>query len=260
MTAAKQDPDVQTIVDIIKDSLAQLITKPGIILISVFLLLIVWGPKGEPIFLPLLKGWVEADPSNTQLRIQIVSYTSGVLLLVVTPILLIKLRFKDRLVDYGLGLGDVKLGMVFMGVLIVVCLPFFFFGARNHAMWVEYPLIYRGMDVEQIKQQFTWQSFLCYELIYASFFFVIEFIFRGYMLFGLQERFGLYSVLIQMLSYTAWHLPKPVPELITTPVWGFVVAAVTLRARSLWYVFVAHWLLNIFLDAMILVNCGVIGG
>src|SRR5262249_49379618 len=98
-----------------------------------------------------------------------------------------------------------------------------------------------------------------YELIYASFFFIIEFVFRGYMLFGLRERFGLYAILIQMLSYTAWHLPKPVTELIGTPVWGFAVAVVTLRVRSLWYVFLAHWLLNIFLDTMILVNRGIIG-
>jgi hypothetical protein len=42
MTGDTQDRDVQTVLDIIKDSLAHLITKPGIILISVFLLLIVF--------------------------------------------------------------------------------------------------------------------------------------------------------------------------------------------------------------------------
>ena len=78
------------------------------------------------------------------------------------------------------------------------------------------------------------------------------------MLFGLREKFGFYAILIQMLSYTAWHLPKPFPELIGTPLRGFAVAAVTLRVGSVWYVFLAHWLLNIFLDTMILVQRGVI--
>jgi uncharacterized protein len=258
MKAKAQESEVETIITIIKDSLLHLITKPGIILISVFLLLIVWGPKGEPIFLPWFREWVEADPLEKQFRIQMISYATGIVLLVVIPILLIKLKFKESLKSYGLGLGDVKLGLSFLGLLIVASLPLFFFGARSPEMWAEYPLIYRGMDVAQIQQVFTWQSFLAYELIYASFFFVIEFTFRSYMLFGLREKFGMYAILIQMLSYTAWHLPKPVPELLGTPVWGFTVAAVTLRVQSVWYVFIAHWLLNIFLDTMILINRGVI--
>ncbi|HEX7452911.1 MAG TPA: CPBP family glutamic-type intramembrane protease, partial [Polyangiaceae bacterium] len=60
--------------------------------------------------------------------------------------------------------------------------------------------------------------------------------------------------------YTAWHLTKPTTELIGTPIWGFVVAAVTLRLNSLWYVFLAHWLLNMFMDTLILVHLGVIHG
>jgi len=109
-----------------------------------------------------------------------------------------------------------------------------------------------------MKREFSWQVFIAYELVYASFFFVVEFIFRGYMLFGLREKFGEYAVLIQMLSYTAWHLPKPVTELIGTPLWGFAVAAVTLRLNSLWYVFMAHWLLNVFMDTLILFRQGVL--
>jgi hypothetical protein len=62
-----------------------------------------------------------------------------------------------------------------------------------------------------------------------------------------------------MLSYTAWHLPKPTAERVGTPIWGFATAAVTLRVGSVWYVFAGHWLLNIFLDILILVNRGVIG-
>ncbi|HEU4386252.1 MAG TPA: CPBP family intramembrane glutamic endopeptidase, partial [Blastocatellia bacterium] len=170
----------------------------------------------------------------------------------------IKLRFKDKLSSYGLGLGDIKLGAVFFGLVVLITLPLFFFGARSPAMWAEYPLIYQGMDTAQIKEVFTWPSFLTYELIYGSFFFVIEFTFRAYMLFGLEQQFGRYTVLIQMLSYTAWHLPKPTAELLGTPVFGFTVAAVTLRLRSVWYVFLAHWLLNIIIDILILWNRGVI--
>jgi membrane protease YdiL (CAAX protease family) len=74
----------------------------------------------------------------------------------------------------------------------------------------------------------------------------------------MQDRFGRYAVLFQMLSYTAWHLVKPLPELSGTLLWGFATAAVTLRARSVWYVFIAHWLLNIFMDTMVLFRQGVL--
>ena len=58
---------------------------------------------------------------------------------------------------------------------------------------------------------------------------MIEFIFRGYLLFGLEGiqdmgvptggrgvegafYFGRYALLIQMFSYIVWHLGKPIPE------------------------------------------------
>lgn len=55
---------------------------------------------------------------------------------------------------------------------------------------------------------------------------MIEFVFRGYMLFGLKERLGgALSVLVQTLPYTVWHLAKSLPELLPTPIWGLVVGA-----------------------------------
>jgi membrane protease YdiL (CAAX protease family) len=148
--------------------------------------------------------------------------------------------------------------MVFTLLLIVVSIGPFIFASRDPAMCEEYPLLYRGLSLAQKHAQFSWGSFLSFELAYASFFFIIEFTFRGYLLFGLRAQFGEYAVLIQMLSYTAWHLSKPTTELIGTPLWGFIVAAVTLRLNSLWYVFIAHWLLNILLDTLILAHIGVI--
>ena len=125
-------------------------------------------------------------------------------------------------------------------------------------MWHEYPMLYAGLSDEQLRTAFDWTTYIEYELLYALFFFVIEFTFRGYLLFGLKDQFGgAYAILIQMLPYVAWHLAKPLAEVWPTPVWGFVVAAVTLRVGSVWYIFFAHWLLNIFMDSMILMNRGI---
>ena len=42
-----------------------------------------------------------------------------------------------------------------------------------------------------------------------------EFLWRGFMLFGLKEKFGYYSVLIQMIPFVILHNGKPAPEIIS---------------------------------------------
>jgi membrane protease YdiL (CAAX protease family) len=119
------------------------------------------------------------------------------------------------------------------------------------------------------KQPFTSsREFILYELTYIPFFIAIEFIFRGYLLFGLagikkeevKENnnlpgifyFNRYALLIPMLSYTAWHLGKPVPELWGTLVWGLAAGAAIYAIRSIWPIVLAHWLLNVFMDASLI--------
>ena len=59
-----------------------------------------------------------------------------------------------------------------------------------------------------------------------------------------------------MLSYTAWHLGKPLPELWGTVIWGLAAGATAYAIRSLWPIILAHWLLNVFLDIFILQSLG----
>jgi hypothetical protein len=63
--------------------------------------------------------------------------------------------------------------------------------------------------------------------------------------------FGRYALLIQMLSYTAWHLGKPALELWGTLVWGLTAGATAYMIRSIWPIVLSHWLLNVFIDALI---------
>jgi uncharacterized protein len=243
---------------IILETLRELFTREGVLLISVFVLLIVWGPKGIPLFTSLFQDSINNDPTHTSYRLQLFSFGSGIVLLVLIPQLLIRFGFKQSLEEYGWGLGNVRLGLKLFLAALLLGLPLFYIGSLRPEMWVEYPMMYRGMSTREIKDVFEWSSFLTYELVYLLFFVVIEFVFRGYMLFGLRSRFGLYTVLVQMLPYCMWHLTKPMPELITTPIWGLAVGAVGLRVRSIWYTVAIHWLLNVFLDVAILTQRGVI--
>jgi membrane protease YdiL (CAAX protease family) len=252
------ESDIKAIVHSVTDAWRQSLTKPGIVLISACLALLVWGPLGKPLFWPWVEPLLGREPANAGFQRQLVSYFTGFVLLGLIPILLIRFRFKEPLANFGLGLGNVRLGLTFMVLFSAITIVPFYFTARNEQMWHEYPMLYAGLSDEQLRAAFDWTTYIEYELLYALFFFVIEFTFRGYLLFGLKDQFGgAYAILIQNVPYVVWHLAKPLAELWPTPVWGFVVAAATLRVGSVWYLFFAHWLLNIFMDTMILMNRGV---
>lgn len=248
--------------------------RTGQIIGSAFLLLMLWGFHGN---LELLKNILPgyAGPGagiGTRPQLipgvpwdnELISFWGGAFLVVVVPMLLIKFVFKQKLSDYGLGLppkGRRKLAAVTFLALTLVCIPAFLVATRNADMRATYPF-YRPFSGVG--------AFVLYELTYLPFFIAIEFIFRGYLLFGLagihdQEvearggdagvpgafYFGKYALLIQMLSYTAWHLGKPLPELWGTVLWGLGAGVLAYTVRSIWPVVASHWLLNVLFDAVV---------
>jgi hypothetical protein len=267
-------PDFITVLKIVWFSVKRFFKeRPAHIIGSAFILIMVWGYHGN---LELLKyifpdwGGPGTDPAN---RIQIIpsipwdheliSFWAGAFLLVIIPILIIRFGFKQPLSRYGLGLPPKNrsaLAVVTFFTLTIISLPFFLLGTNDVEMQNTYPL-FRGNFVN------IWQ-FLLFQLTYLPFFIAIEFIFRGYLLFGLAGvkddeveggggghpgifYFHKYAILIQMLSYTAWHLGKPTAELWGTLVWGLSAGATAYACRSVWPVIFSHWILNIFLDWMI---------
>lgn len=253
--------------------------KPGQIIGSAFILIMLWGYHGNLEILSLIIPHWSPPGMDIDSRVQIlpfvswdrelISFISGFFLLVIIPMLIIKFGFKQKLSDYGLGLppkGKRKLASALFFTLIFICLVPFYFGASDKSMQEVYPF-YKNIN--------SLSQFIIYELTYLPFFIAIEFIFRGYLLFGLagvkdyevenagggipgQFYFYRYAILIQMLSYTAWHLGKPLPELWGTPVWGLATGVGTYAVRSIWPATFSHWLLNVFLDAVILSQLNII--
>ncbi len=248
------------------------VERPGQIIGSAFILLMLWGYHGQ---LELLKAiWPQwrgpgKDLANRPQLLpgipwdnELISFWIGALLVVGVPILIIRLGFRQRLSDYGLGLppkGRRLLALWTFLTLTLLSLPLFWMGAHNESMRAVYPLFKPLTSVGQ---------FVLYELTYLPFFIAIEFVFRGYLLFGLAGvkddeiagggggvsgvfYFHRYALLIQMLSYTAWHLGKPIPEVWGTLVWGLAAGATAYAIRSVWPIIVSHWLLNVFLDWVI---------
>jgi hypothetical protein len=246
--------------------------RTAIIVGSTFLSLMLWGYHGR---LDLLgaawDGW-KGPGSDPATRANIapwipwdqewLSFWAGALLVVGLPALIIRFGLHERLRDFGLGLpppGRRKLALYASAALFVVSVPTFWVGAHCAAMRSTYPF-YRDFTGDG--------QFVIYEIGYLPFFVAIEFVFRGYLLFGLfslpgrdapavgvgQPRplvLGYDAILVAMLSYTAWHLGKPLPELWGTLPWGLAAGAIALAIRSILPIILVHWALNIWLDLVI---------
>jgi Type II CAAX prenyl endopeptidase Rce1-like len=269
-----EHPTVKTVLKLIYNTVVRLLHDPaGMVLGSAFLVLMLWGYHGNLELLRLLwPGWhgIGSDPASRPPIIaglpwdhEWLSFAVGFVLLVGVPAFLIKVVYRQRLRDYGLGLprrDRWSLTLVSTFLLLGASLPVFYLGSRDPAMRAEYPL-YRGSFA-------SLGQFFLYELGYLLFFVAIEFIFRGYLLFGLFRMrdksalpgttgvpgpfvFGYYAIFIAMLSYTAWHLGKPIPELWGTLVWGVAAGTVALATETILPIIVVHWLLNVFLDYVI---------
>jgi membrane protease YdiL (CAAX protease family) len=77
-----------------------------------------------------------------------------------------------------------------------------------------------------------------------------EFFWRGYMLFGLKEKFGYYAVFIQMIPFVILHKGKPEIETFASIFAAFILGAQAIRANSFIYCFLLHWSVMISIDVI----------
>jgi len=244
-----------------------------LIMLSAILLLMLWGSHGYVELLGLvIPGWKGPASYGTPGRAQLIpglswdqewiSFGIGAVLLVVIPCAIVTLGFKERLRDYGLGgprPGQWPFTIASGLLLAAFAYPSMYGAAKFPSMAALYPL-FRDFR--------TTGDFWLFELGYFVFFLDIEFIFRGYLLLGLYGAhhgggaraareatdpplLTHYSIVVSMLSYTAWHLGKPLPELWSTAVWGVVAGAIVLRSGTIWPVLLIHWSMNVLMDFVI---------
>lgn len=166
----------------------------------------------------------------------------GTLLLFI-PILLIKFLFREKISDFGLRIGDYKFGLRTVLLFILVMLPFIWFvsGSENFAKTYPQGGIFLKENISQL---------VYYELLIGYYMFSWEFFWRGYMLFGLKEKFGYYSVFIQMIPFFILHRGKPEIEVLGSIFAGLILGIQSLRANSFLYSFLVHWIIMIMIDVI----------
>ena len=146
--------------------------------------------------------------------------------------LIIKLVLKEKLSDYGLRIGDYRIGLSVSFGFVLVMFIIIWFVSSTPAFVEQYP------HLDSAKE--SWDVFLIYEIGMLVYMIAWEFIWRGFMLFGLEKKFGFYSVLIQMIPFVILHNGKPFLETFGAIFGGIALGILALRTRSIYYCILTH--------------------
>ncbi len=172
-------------------------------------------------------------------------YFMAFVLLFIVPFILIKYAFKEKIKKYGVTFGDVKYGLKFTAIAIVVLIPILIIGALIPDMQATYP------EARSVIGRL--KPFLLIEFFYMLYYIGWEFFFRGYMLFGLKEKFGnLSAILIQTIPSCLMHIGKPEAEILGSIAAGIIFGYLAIRTRSILYPLLIHLFIGIFTDSMIM--------
>lgn len=146
--------------------------------------------------------------------------------------LIIKLILKENLFDYGLIIGDYKTGIFYSGLFLSIMIIIIWFVSAQNGFAEKYPHLQSAKS--------DWSIFLIFELGMLIYMFAWEFVWRGFMLFGLEPKFGFYSVIIQMIPFVILHNGKPFLETFGAIWGGIALGVLALKTRSIYYCVITH--------------------
>jgi hypothetical protein len=172
------------------------------------------------------------NDANVYLYEYLYWFTGDFFTFFVLSVIIIKFILKESLKEYGLQIGEIKTGLTLSATFFFVMLPVIWFFSSAPAFADRYPHLLSSRN--------NWSVFFIYESGLLLYMISWEFIWRGFMLFGLKEKFGYYSVLIQMIPFVILHNGKPVPETFGAIAGGIALGILAFRTNSIIYCVVTH--------------------
>jgi uncharacterized protein len=171
----------------------------------------------------------------------------------VLPLIAIKLLFREKLLDYGLGIRGVIADWPVYASFICIMVPLVCLFSAEERFQNVYPF-YRIQSPSEVDR-----VFFRWEVIYAFQFMALEFFFRGFMVHGTKHRFGAYAVFVMVIPYCMIHYHKPWPEACGSVLAGVGLGVVSLVTRSIWPGAALHIMVAWGMDFSSLWRKGMIG-
>jgi len=149
------------------------------------------------------------------------------------------LLFRDKPSDYGIRIGRWKLAII-LTTAALAAMALILYGAGKMPEFRSY---YHRNAID-------WSELLLGAALYM---FAWEFLFRGYMLFGLEKSIGKSAIFVQAIPFVLLHLGKPFLETLACIPGGFILGYVSYRTRSFLPCFIIH--LGIYVMMFFFTNC-----
>jgi membrane protease YdiL (CAAX protease family) len=165
------------------------------------------------------------------------------ILYLLIPLLIIAFIFRENPKAYGFQLGDWKAGLIItLGAMAIMAPIIYWLGRGNASMQSYYaPLLHGSLP------------FLLYTFLEL---FGWEFLFRGWLLFGYERKFGAEALWLQAVPFALAHIGKPEIETLSTIFGGFAFGWIAWRTRSFLYPFLIHWFIFSFI---VIAGAGLLG-
>ncbi len=146
--------------------------------------------------------------------------------------LLVALCLRRNPLDFGLRLGDVRKWGAYVGITCLV-------GA---------PILYAASRMPAFQSYYDIQNFDLWRYLWVTSATLLgsEFLFRGFLIFGLRDALKEASILVQMIPFVMVHFGKPELETLSTILTGLYFGFIVYRTRSFWPAFIIHMFINIF--------------
>lgn len=164
------------------------------------------------------------------------------------PLLCIKLVLKQPLTDFGVRFVENRRILALYASMLLVVAPFVVYASTTHAFLRTYP---KYDDAgESIAQLVIW------ELAYGFQFLMLEFFFRGFLIFSLARYVGSLAVFVMVVPYAMIHLGKPFAECLGSIVAGTALGTIALRTGSIWGGVAVHCAVAWSMDLLALARTG----
>ncbi len=168
----------------------------------------------------------------------------------VLPFIVIKVVFKDQVMDYGWRTADVAKHWRGYLLLLSPILCFVVIASFRDDFSTHYPFYSQAGR--------SWTDFLLWEMLYIAQFICLEFFFRGFMLRALQPALGANAIWIMCVPYLMIHFPKLWPEATGAFLFGLFLGILAMRSRSIWGGVAVHVGIALLMDITALMQRGAI--
>jgi len=163
-------------------------------------------------------------------------WSSSLFYYLLLPISMVRIVCRNPL-DFGLRMGRVKAWSPYVAVACLLMAPVLIAASR-----------FASFQTYYVRDNFDLVQYAARESVYLLGW---EYMFRGFLLFGLKERLKEASILVQALPFVLLHFDKPELETVSTIATGVLFGYIAYRAGSFWPAYFIHLFINVFFLALV---------